>query len=396
MIESEQVENAMSSAEIACPRCNETVDPQARECPHCGVDLALAAVLAERDLTWGLTISPGLPMSPEVLVPRLGEYLVERGVLSNDDLQAALRHHLGLAADGKPRRIGQVLLDLGLVDRETLDQIVTEQILKLQDALQQANQRLEQRVKERTLELQRALTKLSELNQLKSNFISNISHELRTPLTHLRGYLTLMSDGSLGELSDVQQDACHVMTRAEMRLEKLIDDLIQFSLATRGELTLSLAPVSVADLIGNVLSRSSRLAATRKVQVHTVLAENLPLVKVDGEKISWVLLQLLDNALKFTPADGHVTIESSLDNGLVRVCVRDTGIGIAANQLSEIFEPFHQLDGSDTRRYGGVGLGLTLVRQILDAHGIPIHVTSEPGQGSCFEFSLPAVVNEHE
>src|SRR5512145_2610460 len=113
--------------EVSCPSCNHNVDPQARECPHCGVDLALAAVLAERDLTSMLTIMPGMPISPEILVPRLGEYLIERGVLTQEGLQTALSHHKKLAAQGEPRLIGQVLLDLGLVDREILDQVVTEQ-----------------------------------------------------------------------------------------------------------------------------------------------------------------------------------------------------------------------------------------------------------------------------
>lgn len=374
--------------EVSCPSCNHSVDPQARECPNCGVDLALAAVLAERDLTSVLSISPGMPITPEILVPRLGEYLIERGVLTQEGLQQALSHHNKLAAEGKPRLIGQVILDLGLIDRETLDQVVTEQILKLQDALRQSNLQLERRVEERTLELQRALSKLSEINQLKSNFISNISHELRTPLTHLRGYLTLMSEGSLGPLDETMIEACDVMVRAETRLEQLIDDLIQFSLATRGELTLNLALVSVGEIIHNTILRSSKLAKARKVRLDVSVPENFPQVNVDGEKISWVLLQLIDNAIKFTPQQGRVLIDASLENNLVTIGVTDTGIGIPSHRLNEIFEPFHQLDSSDTRRYGGVGLGLALVRQILDAHGAQIRVESEPGKGSRFEFSL--------
>ncbi|MFZ6030330.1 MAG: sensor histidine kinase [Chloroflexota bacterium] len=348
----------------------------------------MAAVLAERDLTSVLSISPGMPITPEILVPRLGEYLIERGVLTQQGLQQALDHHNRLAAEGKPRLIGQVILDLGLIDRETLDQVVTEQILKLQDALRQSNVQLERRVQERTVELQRALSKLSEINQLKSNFISNISHELRTPLTHLRGYLTLMSEGSLGPLDEAMLEACDVMVRAETRLEQLIDDLIQFSLATRGELTLNLAPVNIDELIYGALQRSSKLARARKVQLDVDLPGSLPQANLDGEKVSWVLLQLIDNAIKFTPRHGRVLIDASHHDDLVTIGVTDTGIGIPSHRISEIFEPFHQLDSSDTRRYGGVGLGLALVRQILDAHGAQIRVESEPGKGSRFEFSF--------
>jgi len=374
--------------EVSCPRCNQIVDPQVRFCPHCGVDLAIAAVSAERDLTLAVNAPHGMPIAPEILVPRIGEYLTERGLLSPEDLQIALQRHRALAEEGHPSLIGQVLLELGFVDRETLDQIVTEQILKLQDALRDTNQQLERRVKDRTEELERALNKLSELNKLKSNFISNISHELRTPLTHLRGYLTLMVDGSLGPMSESLIEACNVMVRAETRLENLINDLIQFSLATKGELSLNLAPTSVSNIIYNALTRTEKLADARKVNVEVIVDGNLPLISVDGEKMTWVMLQLVDNAIKFTPQGGDVKIKASKDHDLVRVAVIDTGIGIASNQIDEIFEPFHQIDGSDTRHYGGVGLGLALVRQIIDAHGGQMRVQSEIGKGSTFEFIL--------
>jgi len=381
-------------AEVSCPRCGKPVDPLTRTCPHCGVELALAAVLAERELALPLLPSPGAPLAPEILVPRLGEYLIERGVLSEADLHQALEYHQRLIADGKPRLVGQILLDLGLVDREALDQVITEQILKLQEALQQTNRQLEQRVQERTLELQRALAKLSELNQLKSNFISNISHELRTPLTHLRGYLSLMSEGCFGPLDESLMEACDVMIRAETRLEQLIDDLIEFSLAARGELSLNVAPKNISDIIYTVVARAERVTQVRRINVVTEIAPDLPLVQVDEEKISWVLQQLLDNAIKFTPPEGKVCIQAYKNEHLVFVNLIDTGIGIKFEHIEEIFEPFHQLDSSDTRRYGGVGLGLALARQIIEAHGTTIRVSSEVGKGSQFEFCLPAFQND--
>ena len=345
--------------EVSCPRCGKLVDAQIHDCPYCGVDLALAAVLAERDLTQSFsTITVGAPIAPEILVPRLGAYLIERGYISAEDLDRALAYHQQLAAEGKPRLVGQVLLELGLVDRESLDTVVTEQILKLQDALQMANRQLEQRVQERTSELQRALSKLSELNQLKSNFISNISHELRTPLTHLRGYLSLMGEGSLGPLNETLSEACDVMLRAETRLEQLIDDLIQFSLATRGELSLNINYTDLTDVVSMSASRAVRQAKARRITLNTRLASNLPMVRVDGEKISWVLLQLLDNAIKFTPQGGTVTVETRAEPQGVYVAVTDTGIGIPEDRISEVFEPFHQLDGSETRRYGGCRFGV--------------------------------------
>jgi signal transduction histidine kinase len=381
-------------SEITCPRCGQPVDAQARQCSSCGIDLALAAIMAEQSLTSSISFTAGAPLAPEILVPRLGAYLMERGVLTSDDLQRALDIHRQYSEAGKPRLFGKLLLELGLVDRETLDQVITEQILKLQEALQQSNRQLEQRVQERTIELQRALSKLSQLNELKSNFISNISHELRTPLTHMKGYLSIFVDGGLGPLTPQQEEALDVVMRAEGRLEKLIEDLIQFSLAARSELSLNLAPTSIAELIMAVLSRVKRQARIKEINLHSSYPENLPLVRIDSEKIAWVLHQLLDNAIKFTQKGGHVIVEAASEKKMITVRVTDSGIGIAPERLNELFEPFHQLDSSDTRRYGGVGLGLALARRIVEAHGSTIHVQSKLGQGSRFEFTLP-IVDEH-
>jgi len=374
---------------LICPQCGLLVNGQERECPSCGVNLALAAGLAMRALSEDFAVLPAVPVAPEILVPRLGEILLEKGLITQDQLQSALDCHKEMANSGKPRLFGKLLLELGLVNQEILDQVVTEQILKLQQALQASNQRLEQRVKDRTSDLQNALTKLSELSEMKSNFISNISHELRTPLTHMKGYLNLLADGTLGPLEEEQKSALDVLQRSEMRLEQLIEDLIQFSLVSRGELSLNLSPISVNDLVTTTTNRASRLAQARSVKIGVNISNNLPLVRADGEKISWVLLQLEDNAIKFTPQGGQVLVDAIFDGGLVTIGVTDTGIGIAPDRIEEIFEPFHQLDGSNTRSYGGTGLGLALVKKIVDAHGAIIKVQSMIGKGSRFEFTLP-------
>lgn len=383
------------SSEITCPRCGQPVDSQARQCSYCGIDLALAAILAEQSLTSSISFSIGEPLAPEILVPRLGAYLLERGVLTADDLQRAGEIHRQYADQGKPKLFGKLLLELGLVDRDTLDQVITEQILKLQEALQQSNRQLEQRVQERTIELQRALSKLSQLNELKSNFISNISHELRTPLTHMKGYLSIFVGGGLGPLTPQQEEALDVVMRAEGRLEKLIEDLIQFSLAARSELSLNCAPANITDVIQATLSRVKKPAGSKGINLHTSFPEKLSPVWIDSEKIAWVLHQLLDNAIKFTNKGGRVLVEVVSEKKMVIVRVTDSGIGIAPERLNELFEPFHQLDSSDTRRYGGVGLGLALARRIVEAHGSTIRVQSKLGTGSRFEFPLPLADKNH-
>jgi signal transduction histidine kinase len=290
---------------------------------------------------------------------------------------------------GKACLFGQSLLTLDLIDRETLDAVVTEQILQLQQALQQSNRQLEKRVEERTNDLKQAWQKLSELNELKSNFISNISHELRTPLTHLKGYLLLFAEGSMGELLPDQLQAIDVMVRAEFRLEQLIEDLIQFSLMARGELSLNKNQVSLTDLLSTAGLGAAKMAKARNVEVRLDLAKPLPMVVVDGEKLTWVLLQLMDNAIKFSHPGGLVILAATTNDHLATVSVTDHGIGMTPEGLEDIFEPFYQLDGSTTRRQGGTGLGLALVKRIIEAHGSTIRVQSQLGKGSRFEFSLP-------
>src|SRR6266542_4155651 len=126
-------------------------------------------------------MSQNIPkLTPEMLVPRLGDYIVQKGLITEDQLKVALAHYQKRIDMGESYMLGQALIDLGMLDRDTIDQAVTEQIIQLRTALQSANQNLEQRVKERTAELNEALQRLSELNQMKANFVANISHELRT------------------------------------------------------------------------------------------------------------------------------------------------------------------------------------------------------------------------
>ena len=242
-------------------------------------------------------------------------------------------------------------MELKLIDRETLDQVITEQILQLHTALQQSNLKLEQRVKERTQELQSALNKLAELNQLKSNFISNVSHELRTPLTHIRGYLDLMSEGSLGELSSEQAVAMDVMLRSEARLEELIDKMIQFSLEATGQFTLQMKPTNFCEVVNNALKQAKLKAASRPVVLNIDLGKDPCMVRMDHEKIQWVVMELVDNAIKFTPPGGKISVVLHSASGQAQLHVADTGIGISHERLSEIFEPYHQLDGSSTCKY---------------------------------------------
>ena len=334
-------------------------------------------------------------ISPEVLVPRLGEQLIKMQLITEAQLGKALDYQRLRSAQGNPSLLGEAIIELGFLDRPTLDSAIATQLIHLRAALEDANRYLEYRVEQRTAELEEALRKLSEINQLKANFIANVSHELRTPLTHIRGYIELLSTESLGELNDDQKKALDVSMRSVDRLQNLINDLLLFSVAARGEMTLALKPVDLNRVISAVLMHAVPKAHDKKLDIKVDIDPALPFVQADEEKLNWVFSQLLDNATKFTQPGGKIQLTANLENDkMVNITITDTGIGIAPERVKEIFEPFHQLDGSATRRFGGTGLGLALVRQIIEAHGSLINVHSELKKGTTITFLLLVARNE--
>jgi signal transduction histidine kinase len=335
-----------------------------------------------------LIMADQVPLTPEILIPLLGDVLVDKGLITREQKEITLIRQAELREQGRFLPFGHVLIELGFIDRGALDGAVTEQILALRAALQDANHNLERRVELRTLELQEALEKLAELNQLKTNFVSNISHELRTPLTHIKGYLDLLITHDLGIITPEQERALLVMQRSSERLERLIEDLILFSTAERGEITLHIMAFDLSSLCKSIIQRILPKAAEKKIEIGFETDCDPIIVEADQDKIDWVLMQLLDNAIKFTPPRKRVVLKLDLEEKYVLISVSDTGIGIPEDRIDEIFEPFHQLDSSSTRRYGGTGLGLALVQKIIMGHGSVIQVSSQVNQGSTFEFML--------
>ena len=329
-------------------------------------------------------------LTPEMLVPRMGEYLIQKGLISKERLQEALDYQQEATAKGNPILLGQALIDLKLLERAELDEVVTEQIIQLRSALQATNRTLERRVEERTAELQKALERVSELSQMKANFVSNISHELRTPLTHIKGYVELLVSESLGSITEEQRHALQISQQSTGRLETLIDDLIMFAIASRGELSVKQESVDIQRLANLAVKASVIKAQERGVSLNALIDEDLPPVQADMQKIAWVLNQLVDNGVKFTPSNGRVVVSVKREGeNLVIVSITDTGIGIPPAHLQEIFEPFHQLDGSSTRRYGGTGLGLSISRMIAEAHGGELRLANKGSIGCTFEIALP-------
>ena len=332
-------------------------------------------------------MSAAVAKTPESLVPMVGDYLVERGLITKANLNEALEMQKKLRANGINTPTGQILVDLGYISFATRDAAIFDLILHFRTALQEANSRLEQRVKERTAELEKAIEQLSTLSELKANLVANISHELRTPQTHVTGYIDLLVNGDFGPLTPDQMSALEVIQRASERLGHLIEDLILYSVSEREQIYLHFQSTSLVEMCTAVYKRALPKAKEREIDLKLETPDAV-WVDTDAEKISWVIFQFLDNAIKYTAPKGRVILRTTREGNFIHIQVRDTGIGIAQSQMDKIFEPFVQLDGSSTRKVGGTGLGLALARRIVEAHGSIIHVYSEIGKGSQFEFLL--------
>ena len=261
-------------------------------------------------------------------------------------------------------------------------------IKQYHDQVTTANTDLERRVSERTAELERALAELRGLDHLKSQFITNVSHELRTPLQHVKGYIDLLADGAMGNLTPKQAEGLSLTQEAVERLEKVVYDIVDFS--TLDENALTFEPIYLLDVCRSVINLYTAMANRRKVSITLLMANDLPLVIADRVAVTRVLQHLLDNAIKFGPANQVVQIQVDKHGERVRLAVRDHGPGLAPAEIDRIFDVFYQVDGSATRKAGGLGVGLALVRKLVRAHGSDVTVSSELGKGSTFAFDLEA------
>jgi signal transduction histidine kinase/CheY-like chemotaxis protein len=234
---------------------------------------------------------------------------------------------------------------------------------------------------------------LKELDRMKSDLLANVSHELRTPLTAIKGYTDYILERKLGDITDKQEKGLVVVQRNLERLSRTIGALLDFSRMDIGRITLNLQRFSVASLVEQIQGTIRSELDKKRLRFVSAVDENLPPLIADREKLSAVIENLVINAIKFTPEGGSITVSAGRVAGAERptaeIRVSDSGIGIPRDQIGKIFNRFHQVDGTTTRRFGGVGLGLAIVKSILDAHGAAIHVESEEGKGTVFNFRLP-------
>jgi PAS domain S-box-containing protein len=231
------------------------------------------------------------------------------------------------------------------------------------------------------------ISKLKEIEEMKNEFISHVSHELRTPIASIRGAVDLLFSDGDGKLTSQQKELLTIIKNNAGRLSELVTDLLDFSKMEAGKLKLKLRPLSIQEIVEDVLSDIGLLLKNKGLEIEVKIPEDLSLVPMDGDRIKQVLTNLISNAVKYTPK-GKVSIFAEERDEELIVSVRDTGIGIASSLLNQIFEKFCSIDPNQPRGRS-VGLGLPICKGIIEAHQGRIWVESELGKGSAFYFTLP-------
>ena len=239
------------------------------------------------------------------------------------------------------------------------------------------------------------ITEERKLEKMRSEFIANVSHELRTPLTSIKGFLETLLDGAL-EDTTIAKHFLQIMNSETERLTRLIDDLLSLSKIESKKVDFAPKPLVLADLVQKMnLLFKSRLEE-KGLSLRINIPGDLPMVLADSDMISQVLINLLDNAIKYTPSGGKIELLARVKHPFVEVEVKDTGIGIPEESQKRIFERFYRVDKARSRELGGTGLGLAIVKHIIDLHMGKVWVESKVGEGSTFGFSLPIVQNKEE
>jgi two-component system, NarL family, sensor histidine kinase BarA len=252
---------------------------------------------------------------------------------------------------------------------------------------------------EKNRRLAQAVERLQEADRVKSNFLATVSHELRTPLTSVIGYSEMLLEGIAGELNDEQREYVRTVMEKGDQLLQLITGILDISRMEAGEMRIDRAAFDLDGVITVALSTIAPHARRKKLAMSCTVPPGLPLVLGDRDKIRQVLLNLLGNAVKFTPEGGKIEISAAVGPLVphggaeapraVRVLVRDSGIGVPPEHQKRVFDPFFQVDNTSTREYGGTGLGLSIVKRLVEAHGGAVWVESESGRGSTFSFTIP-------
>jgi two-component system phosphate regulon sensor histidine kinase PhoR len=236
------------------------------------------------------------------------------------------------------------------------------------------------------------VTELRRLEVIRRDFVANVSHELRTPLTAIKGYAETLL-GPAGDDRDTARRFLGVIDRHSERLGRLIDDLLTLSDLELGRTALRLGKVAVGSVIDDVLQILAEAAGRKGVRIAAEVAPDVPAAQADGDRVRQVLINLVDNGIKYTPSGGRVTVRarrgSGPQAGMVEIAVEDSGAGVPAHDLPRLTERFFRVDKARSRELGGTGLGLAIVKHIVQGHGGALHIASAVGEGTTVTAYLP-------
>lgn len=236
-------------------------------------------------------------------------------------------------------------------------------------------------------------TRLLSLDRLKDQFLANTSHELKTPLNGIVGIAQSMLDGASGDLDEEKKYNLRLITLSGKRLYGLVNDILDFSKLKNSDVSLQKKPVDVKQTVNMVMALLESTNINKSLVFYNNIPEDLPMVEADENRLEQIMFNLAGNAVKFTEK-GSIVIDANVKEGLVNISVKDTGIGIPSEKIRDIFQSFEQGEGSISRKYGGTGLGLSITKKLIELHGGNIRVSSIPGEGSVFSFSLPVSMQQ--
>jgi len=252
-----------------------------------------------------------------------------------------------------------------------------------------AQQDLEKKVEERTRELTTVLDEVKVISKRKTDFISSVSHELRTPLTSIKGYASILLTGKLGNIPSEVRERLDKINRHSDELVHLVNDLLDIARIESGRVIMKGEPLALRNIVERVLDLLSGQLKERHIECSFNVPEEANAIFADRSQIERVFINIIGNALKFTPAQGKITIRSSKVGNTVQVDITDTGCGIPEEAQEAIFEEFYRVDNAINQEVKGTGLGLALVKHIVEAHNGKIWVKSKAGAGSTFGFTIP-------
>lgn len=232
------------------------------------------------------------------------------------------------------------------------------------------------------------VTERKKLDDMRSEFVTNVSHELRTPLTSISGFVETLLSGA-AEDSGTTLRFLNIISKETKRVTGLLDELLNLSKIEERRVVHPWQPVQLAENISRVTAMFLPRIEEKNLELNVELPAELPSVYGDQDMLTQVLINLVDNAVKYTPAGGKITIRALVEEAELRVSVEDTGIGIPPESLPRVFERFYRVDKARSRELGGIGIGLAIVKHIIRAHGGKTYVESKAGSGSVFSFTLP-------